>query len=92
MDKVGIEPTASRLQTGCSAAELPAHDPPRERGGDDVSTYLDGLAGLEPASSCLEGTRSSDRAATQGLSKMPGKQRTPAGEAGVRECVCWICS
>jgi hypothetical protein len=26
------------------------------------------------------------------LSKMPGKQRTPAGEAGVRECVCWICS
>lgn len=36
MDKVGIEPTASRLQTGCSAAELPAHDPPRERGGDDV--------------------------------------------------------
>ena len=92
MDKVGIEPTASRLQTDA----LPLSYLPMTRRANAAvmtsATYLDGLAGLEPASSCLEGTRSSDRAATQGLSKMPGKQRTPAGEAGVRECVCWICS
>ena len=44
VDKVGIEPTAFRVQTGCSSAELPAHDPPRERGGVDVD-YLYGWVG-----------------------------------------------
>jgi hypothetical protein len=44
VDKVGIEPTAVRVQTGSSASELLAHDPPRERGGYDVR-YVYGWVG-----------------------------------------------
>lgn len=86
VDLVGIEPTSS----GCKPDALPlSYEPMTRRANAAVlksTTGMAGLAGIEPAASCLEGTRSSDRAATQGLSKMPGKRRTPAGEAGVREC------
>lgn len=90
LDKVGIEPTASRVQTGRSSAELLAHDPPRERGGDELGYVYGGWVGgdrirslvlrrhLLVRSSCNPGTW---------FSKTPGKRRTPAGEAGVRECV-----
>ena len=86
VDKVGIEPTASRVQTGRSSAELPAHDPPRARGGDDVLLRLwmgwgVGLPTSRRGSACA-----SRWATTRWFSKTPGKRRTPAGEAGVREC------
>ena len=52
VDKIGIEPMALRVQTGCSSAELLAHDPPRERGGTEINYAMDGLAGFEPAAVC----------------------------------------
>ena len=75
-----------RVQTGCSAIELPAHDPPRERGGDEICYDMVGLVASNPQPGAKKSTCSAERLATHVLSKTSGKRRTPAGEAGVREC------